>query len=496
MTGFNSHFWRKKLEHFAPTEAEYPFEAQPRLLREGVECACVRHQLSPALYASVAQAAASLAVQGLAVLKLPDGSTVPLSIYFLVIAMSGMGKTRAFYTFFAPFLASDRFTEADYAKAVKEYPDKLSDYKKQRVDLNRLIGKARAKGEPYDHLKAELDKLKKPDEPRLQKWLMSDTTGAAFLQRMRGFFQSAGLATDEGAKLFKYLHQFLPDLCQAWSHGLIDSHRVGTGVISVIEARIMTLLLSQPAVFYDFCANHGSLALGMGAWARFLICAPSRPSGKLISDDKLDATTAPLDALLARIAELIAEHERRVKAGIKEQDVVELDADANDCWNQFIKEMTDRTVKRNADGKAGDLSDVSEFAAKAPIHAARLAAVFTYFCGGRKVTQDTMQRAITIVRHHIDAYCDQFSLSKAIPRVVEDGMKLETFFRRLYLDTRGNTMISLDSLHHSNTTNDLKLDKYLLPALIHLQQQGKIQIVPTNGGKQYVNFRELINRLN
>jgi hypothetical protein len=75
-------------------------------------------------------------------------------------------------------------------------------------------------------------------------------------------------------------------------------------------------------------------------------------------------------------------------------------------------------------------------------------------------------------------------------------MKLETFFRRLNLDTPGNTIISLDSLHHSNTTNDLKLDKYLLPALTYLWEQGKIRMLPTNGGKQYVNFRELINRLN
>ncbi|MFC5583268.1 DUF3987 domain-containing protein [Rhodanobacter terrae] len=496
MLGFNRGFWHKKMEHFVPSEAEYPLDAQPRLIREAVECACVRHQLSPTLYASVAQAAASLAVQGLAVLKLPDGSTVPLSTYFLVIAMSGMGKTRAFYTFFAPFLASDRSIEEAYAKAVKEYPDKLSDYKKQRADLNKLIGKARAKGEPYDHLQTELNKLKRPDEPRLQKRLMSDTTGAAFLQRMRGFFQSAGLATDEGAKLFKYLYQFLADLCQAWSHGLIDSHRAEAGVTSAIEARIMTLILSQPAVFYDFCASHGSLALGMGAWARFLICAPRRPSGRLTSGNGLDATTAPLDAFLARITELIAEHERRAKAGITEQDIVELDADADDCLTQFIQEMKRRSVERNADGKAGDLMDVSEFSAKAPIHAARMAAVFTYLCGDMKVTRDTMQRAIDIIRFHIDAYSDQFSLSKAIPRVVEDGLRLETFFRRLYIETKGNTKVSLDSLHHNNTTSNLKLDKYLLPALIYMQRQGTIQMPPTNGGKPYVDFRPLINMIN
>lgn len=491
MYGFNGGMWHKKPENFAPTTMEYPSADQPRLIREAVECASVRHQLSPALYACVAQAAASLAVQGLAVLKLPDGSTIPLSMYFLVLAMSGMGKTRAFYTFFPPFVASDKGAEAAYVKAKKEYPDKLSDYKKQRADLNKLIGKMRAEGKPCGHLQVELDKLEKPDEPRLQKWLMSDTTGAAFLQRMQGFFQSVGLATDEGAKLLKHLYQYLADLCQAWSHGLIDSHRVETGVTSVIEARIMTLILAQPKVFYDFCAKQGSTALDMGAWARFLVFAPSRPNGTLVSKDNLGATTEPLDAFLARIIELNAECERRVKAGITEQDVVELDADANDYWIKFVQEMRDRTIERNADRKPGDLLDISEFAAKAPMHAVRLASVFAYFCGDTKVTLDTMQRAISIIRYHIEAYRDQFSLSKVMPRVVEDSMRLETYFRTLYMDTRCTT-IPVTILHHSNTTSDLKLDKYLLPALIYMEQQGKIRRIPANGGKRYVDFSSLI----
>lgn len=492
MPGFNGSWWHDKREHFVPTEVKYPFDAQPRLIREAAECACIRHQLSPALYACVAQAAASLAVQGLAVLKLPDGSTVPLSMYFLILAMSGMGKTRAFYTFFERFLVSDKAAEAAYVKAMKEYPDKLRDYKKQRADLNKWIGKMRAEGKPCGHLQAELDKLEKPNEPRVKKWLVSDTTGAAFLQRMQGFSQSVGLATDEGAKLLKYLYQYLADLCQAWSHGDIDSHRVETGVTSAFEARIMTLILAQPKVLYDFCAKQGSTALDMGTWARFLICAPSKPKCPLTSGDDLGSTTEPLDAFLARITELIAECERRVNAGITEQDVVELDADANDCWVKFVQEMRDRTVEGNADKEPGDLLDISEFTAKAPMHAARLAAVFTYFGGDTKVTQDTMQRAISIIRYHIEAYRDQFSQSKAIPRVVEDAMELETFLLGQHVKY-GCMTIPLSSLHHNNRTGDLKLGKHLMPALTRLKQQRKIRIPHTNGGKQYVDFRPLIN---
>jgi hypothetical protein len=492
MTGFNGRTWRKKLEDFTPTTYEYPFDAQPKLLREGVECACVNHQLSPALYSGVAQAAASLAVQGLAVLKLPDGSTIPLSMYFLIIAMSGMGKTRAFETFFAPFKARDMAAEATYAKELAEYPDKLRDYKKQRSDLNTLIGRMRAKGQPYDHLQVELENLKMPSKPRLRRWLMSDATGAAFLKRVQGFLQTVGLASDEGAKLFKHLYQYLADLCQGWSHGDIDSHRAGAGVTSAFNARITTLLLVQPKVFYDFCATQGDSAQGMGAWARFLINAPRKPSGHLTSMEGLADTTAPLNALLARIAELIAEYERRVKAGITEQDEVELDPDAYDGFRKFAQEMTERTVERGNDGKPGDLLDVSEFAAKAPIHAARLAAVFAYFCGDMKVTLDMMERAVSIVRYHIDAYRDQFSLSKAIPRIEEDAQQLETYFRKRRILTRGSTTVPLEFLRSNGRTIDLRHDEYLLPALQWLEDRGMVRVHnPTWGGKPYVDYSYL-----
>lgn len=503
MIGFNGGIWREKREHIVPTEAEYPFMSTPPLIRRAAECVSVQQQLSPELYIFFAQAAASLAVQGLAVLKMPDGRFAPLSMYFLVLAASGVGKTPAFEVFFQNFIARDEAANAAFNIAVKEYPARHRSWKRQCADLARMLSKARQKGEPLDHLQYELDSLIKqePAVPRLQNWLVSDTTGAAFLQRLAGTGESIALAGDEGEKLLPNLYQYIADLCQLWSHGRTDSHRIGTGTTMVTDSRIMTLLPIQPENFYRFCETSGEKAFSMGVWARFLFIAPKELKPGFNSTENLDATNEPIDAFLARIVELITERERRIKAGITEQDVVELDVDARDCADAFGREMRVRSSSPVAsrkdndadeDFKPGDLSDVRAFAAKAMIHAARLAAVFAYFSGDSKVTLDMMERAIRIIRYHIEAYRDQFSLSRAIPRVVEDAMKLETFFRRLYLDTHGKTMIPLDSLHHCNTTSDLKLDKYLLPALLYLRQQGKIQIFRLNGGKQYVNFHRLM----
>jgi Protein of unknown function (DUF3987) len=487
MMGRDAFQQRKRLEDFKPIVAEYPHMAQPRLIREAVECACVRRQLSPRMYATVAQAAAALSVQGLAVLKLSDGSIVPLSMYFVVQGKTGSGKTPPFMTFFEPFIEHDNVLEAAFLKAEEEYPSKHRAWKMMAADLIRMIGKKRRDAEPYDHLQAELNKLNReePKVPRRRNWLMSDATGAAFLKRLKGFRQSAGLATDEGSKILKHLHQYLDDLCQGWSHGQMDSHRVGAGTTAAIDARIMTLILIQPELFDEFCAGQGKRALGIGLWARCLFNSAEATIGELTSTEHLEATTAPIDAFKARIIELITLLEYRINAGITELDVVELDSDAQTLWAAFADEM--RTRSRSG----GDLVDVSEFAAKAAMHAARLAAIFAYFCGKLKVTLEMMQGAISIIQYHASAYCDQFSLGKVVPEAVHHAEQMKDHFRRLYADHRA-TSVELDRLHHSNTSAELKLDKHLLPALFLLEKERMIRFVGPEGKKQRVCFRQLL----
>jgi hypothetical protein len=157
--------------------------------------------------------------------------------------------------------------------------------------------------------------------------------------------------------------------------------------------------------------------------------------------------------------------------------------------------LADRSSDYGERGFApGDLLDVREFAAKASNHAARLAAVFAYFCGYTKVTQDMMERAISIVRYHIEAYRDQFSLSKAMPRVVVDAQRLETYFRKRKILTRGSTTVLLEFLRSNGPTIDLRHDEYLLPALQWLEDRGMVRVHnPTFGGKQYVDFSNLFS---
>lgn len=486
MLKFYAKPWPEESEDVPPKVEKYPLDDLPRLIREAVECGSVRMQHSPPMYAAVAVAAAALAVQGVAAVKLPNGSIFPLSLYSWINGKSGIGKSPAYDMYFDPFVTKNKEADETFKKATKEYQSRLRSWKAQTRYLDRVIARKRANGEVYSQQQDALDKLndEEPEAPRLQSWLVSDPTGAAFLQRLRGRHQSIGLTGDEGAKVIKHLHEYLADLCQAWNHGDIDSHRVSSGSTSVYDARIMALISIQPKEFAQLSAGQGKRAAGMGMWARFLFTLVRKPKLPIWSEDKLDATTVPIDKFLARIGELIALRVSRINSEVTEQDLIELDADAEECWKELVEEMRKRS------DETGDLADVDEFAAKAPMHAVRLAAIFAYFCGEAKITRDTMQRAISIIRYHIDAYCELFSLAKSVPIVVKHAGQLENYFRRLNLQ-RGWWSVEVDFLHHSNTSAELKVDKNLQPALRYMESIRKIEMSGPPRQRR-VNFRPLL----
>lgn len=482
MTGFNAaHRNSKPQPDMTPTAAPYPHSALPRLIREAVECAVVRDQVPIATYSTVANASITLAVEGLAVLKRRNGRLVPLSMSYLVVSPPATGKSTAFRTCFAPMAAQDKIADAAYKKSEKEYPFKLADWKKQRVAINNMIGKKQSKGEPYDFLQTELELhlQRMPVKPREQNWLITDMTGASFVERSAGNNQSFGIACGEGAITFRYLYDYLAFLNLAWDGDNITTSRKGTGTTVGYDTRIMTLILTQPDVFNAFRSTRNDLASGMGAWARFLPVLP--PRLKTVLTSGLDATilTEALNAFLARLAELVAERERRVKAGITTPDIIELDSDADARLAQFHSKMKTR-------GTDGDLVDVGAFAIRASEHAERLAAAFSYFCGELKITLDMMERAISVIEYHLEAYISCFSLKNTVPDVQLQAEDLEKHLQRRYW-IHGCTGVHMTHIEKHGPSKELRNVAVLVPALKWLEARGKIRLLP-RGRTYYIQY--------
>ncbi|WP_426701658.1 DUF3987 domain-containing protein [Rhodanobacter sp. Col0626] len=484
MTGFNSGVWsRKHREDLTPTASPYPVTALPYAIRKAVECLSDRHQISPAICAGTANAAVGFAVQTLADFKMPDGRLRPTSQFHLVIGESGVGKSICFDTFIAPFVAHDKAAEATYVKAVKEHSARLRDWKQQRSDIIKMLAKCRMKAESCAHLQRELDELvqHEPAMPRRRNLLVADTTGAAFIERISGAHQSCSLASDEGAIPFTYLHQYFGQLNLGWDGSSIAVQRKSTGTLIAFDARVSALLMPQPGVFSDFCRRHGDFALDVGAWARFLIVCPPPVENKVYLVDPMSHSTAPIDEFKSILQGLIGEISRRAEAGVTERDVVELDSDARECLITFANEMNSRMEA------GGDLSDVKAFAAKAAEHAARMAAGFSYFDKCSTITRDTLERAITIIRHHLLEYVSRFSLAATVPDLVLDAEDLSKHLQKSYWSRRW-TSVPMTQLERHGPSKDLRRVDRLLPALQYLQTQGKLEL-EHRGRKVYVKYR-------
>src|SRR5690606_15066095 len=89
------------------------------------------------------------------------------------------------------------------------------------------------------------------------------------------------------------------------------------------------------------------------------------------------------------------------------------------------------------------LRENNDFASKIMEILARLAAAMHYFSGeGGKITLDTLKRAFTLVRWHIDEFKFLFSPQYVIPQDQVDARDLATWLRyRVWLGVNSDTFV-------------------------------------------------------
>jgi len=469
--GFNSAHWHFKPQIDAtPVARQYPITALPRALREAGLYVSVNNRLSETISVMTAVGAASIAMLGLVAFKMPNGRKRSASLFLIVLADSGTGKTTAADIFMATIRAYDEANEVSYKQAVRVYETKHSDWRDKRRELSKMLAKLLKDGQLWEHLQVELDELtgNEPIKPRSRRLLVSDITGRAWINRMEGKGQSIGFACDEGEVIFDSVHRYLGHLNRGWDGSPISVDRAGDVSIMAYDPHIGMLMLSQHSAFNAFQKSYGEKARGIGHWARYLFAAPPKVEGRRYSAEEVSSSA--VDVYHARMNELHAERDRRLREGITDPDIVELDDDARACWINFANEMNQRTEVGQ------DLCDVSDFAAKAAEHAGRLATNFSYFNKQDKITLDTIERAITIIRYHLAEYQDRFSLISSVPGVVLDAEWLDKYLRRV-CSTEGWRSV-LRSHVKRNAKGDLRDDPKRIDAAMELlAHQGKIRLI-------------------
>jgi hypothetical protein len=436
-----------------PSVPPYPIEAFSVLVRAvGYE---VRQnvQAPDALVGMALINAISMACQGLIDVKLPTGQVRPVSQNLLVVAESGERKSTIDSLLLSPFRQADKKAVVAHSSKIEEYQAALECWKSTSKGIHRAIAKADNKGQPTSELIAKLlDHAKlKPKIPRLRYFLRQDITPKAIMESLQGDGESIAIVTDEGQILFQSAAMaHLGLLNRLWdSPEVLPLDRAGKEQILAMNPRVSVSIMTQEAVLKAYLDKRGSVAKGSGHWARYLVAWPISTRGYRWVNPN-EAIWEHLPIFHRRIGELLEQYRGMVEVGEGQREIVEFSDDAKARWF----ELASQTEQMLRQGEY--LSDINDFASKVTEILARLAAAMHYFGGdGGKITLDTLERAFTIIRWHVDEAKRLFSPQFTMPQDQVDAQAVVMYLRaHVWLGPASDTFIPKNKLLRNGPVRD------------------------------------------
>jgi hypothetical protein len=469
----------------------YPVEALPSTVRAAVEEQQAVIKLPLELVAGCALSAMSAAVQGLVDVERMNGLSGPVSLFLLTVAMSGDRKTTVDKRFTKAIVEYEREQAAKHAPLLQKYE---ADFKiwKSRDDGYQGAIKAKMKssskgGKSLIELENDLhaNQAKKPSEPRVPQILRGDETSENLAFVLAKAWPSAAIISSEAGLVFgghamgaETIMRYLALQNTIWDGG---EHKVGrrTSESFIVRGARLTIGMQvQSEALDSFCEKNGTLARGMGYFARFLLAHPRSIQGEREIEEEPPETQPAIEAFSRRMATLLNTPLNIEENGALSPHLMKMTPEGKAAWIE-IHNSIERQLK--PDGKWCDVRDV---AAKAADNIARLAAIFHVFeCGimGR-IEADHVQRAGRIGVWHLNEarrVLGEFSM----PPELAAAARLEEW---VLDDCRiaGVPGISRQRVQQYATPCYLRKKKALDPALAELEELGRARDVKVGRGRE------------
>lgn len=461
----------------------YPVEQFPHLVRETARELGWHVQAPDALIAMSLLAVMSAACQGPIKFKLPTGQVRPVSLNIFAIAESGERKSaiddlvaKALHEFMAR-------RQAAHGLALEQYEHDLALWEDVAQVLQQKRSVLIRKGRAADEVTAELaeHRKKRPARPRLRKFVLQDLTARAFADALHGDGESIALMSAEGDVLLRSgAMKQLGWLNSAWDGSTLTLDRAdGKGVVAR-NPRVTISLMAQPSAFRQHMTRHGEQARGTGLLARFLVGWPTSTQGK-----RFLLSTEPcwenLHRFHDRVRELLDGYDQCLAAGNTEPQVLTFTEDAKQRWINLVND-TEQLIHPQ-----GAYHDINDFVSKASEIVGRIAAILHCFSkqeGG--ITLDTLERAIAIVRWHVDEFQRIFSPASDVSITHGDAHVLaQHFHTKVWLKGFGSVRRN-DLLRYGPVA--LRTKRRLDPALDVLQTNGAVWISRERNGRAHVNL--------
>jgi len=379
-----------------------------------------QHQITKEMSAISLLATISIAAQGRYNVILPHGSIAPLSLYTLIVAESGEGKSAAFKKTMAPIQRVETECHKTFRTKQSDYETELNTWEATVALLKRELRKAIKQNEGVESAQKALDEhtANKPVLPRKFRLLYADTTPAALFEGLQRILPTGALVTDEGDIYFK------GDMRQARGH--MNSLWGGEHLI-VNRASKEDIEVRDPSFGMHISIQQGILARHLkpedrdSGWAaRFIVCTP--PPVRGTRQYHLD-TAQPGESWLwadQRLETLVRENLALLENTDLSRQHLAFTPEAKILWVQMANE-----IEREM-GDWGRFQDCPDHASKLTNQIGRVAALFHLF---EDHDGDISPQTLSMAAHLCSYFSNDFQrVLMPPPQEIQDACALKEWF--------------------------------------------------------------------
>ncbi|QJP14622.1 DUF3987 domain-containing protein [Starkeya sp. ORNL1] len=399
------------------TSEPFPIDALGSVLAPAARAIIAAVQVPPAMAGQSVLAAAALAAQPHADVRLPHGETKPLSLFFLTIAESGDRKSGADRLALQPVVKMEHALKQTRDKEMARWKVEYAAWaaEKKKIESNGKIG--------LDQRRENLAGLgPEPEEPLYGALIFADATADGITKNMPRSRGSLGIFTAEGST-FLGGHSMSEEnrrrtaamLSEAWDGTPIKRIRAADGISILYGRRLSAHIMIQPGGGAEFL---GDTALrDQGLLSRFLVAAPESIAGSRAYRDTPPEVNVAVQAYCGHLLRLLEAEPPLLPPQFIVNELaprpIPLGRKASEIWKEFYNHIEFQC------GLEGPLCSIKGFATKAAENAARIAGVLTIVgdLGAHEVNEAAMYGAVQIMGWYVTEAVRLRGITKVSPRL-------------------------------------------------------------------------------
>lgn len=380
----------------------YPVDALPSLIQNPIKAYQKYGQQPLALIACSALGNISLACQSLANVARDHLLVSPLSLYFLVMANSGIRKTAADKTFGQAIRQWQSSARNTLGPSVTEAWTIHHAWKVERDTLVRQIRQCSQASNAailQEQLRELLDT--EPPIPLLPELYFEDVTQEGLIHTLSRGWPSSSLWSDEGGIILSgngmqaNTTKFLTTLSRLWDGNPFLAHRKTSSSIIMEHRRFTVSIMLQPLLLKQLLKRQGGIARESGFLARTLVTQPASAMGTRYYQSPPESL-AGLETFHQRIIDNLDQTLTLDKQGCHNVPTLHFSPKAKACWIDFFNQI------ESGINKESHWQAMQDFASKSGENVARLSGLLHIFLGKNgDINVESVEQAIEIIFWHL-----------------------------------------------------------------------------------------------